>query len=298
MEKLLRIYAIITLKGISIYNMNKLKSLLYTVLGTALTGFAVSTLLTPNKIVCGGVSGISTILYQTLNIAPGITFAVINILLLLMGLKILGREFTVKTVIGSGLLSLFVQLFSYLPAVTDNIFLASFFGGTLYGFGIGIAFASGASTGGTDILSRLIQHHFPQLPIGKLLMAVDSLVIAASLIVFKDTELVLFGIFALFFSTFAVDWLIKKLNISKIAFVITEKGNEISNHLISTSPRGVTMIKAVGAYSSENKKLLFCALKAHEVTDFQNKILNIDKDAFIVYSESQQIMGNGFHIYR
>lgn len=278
--------------------MKRLKSFIYTILGTAITAFAVSTLLTPNKIVCGGVSGVSTILYQTLNIAPGLTYAIINIVLLIVGIKILGKEFTIKTLFGSGALSLFVQLFSYLPPITDNVFLAAFFGGTLYGLGIGIAFASGASTGGTDILSRIIQYFLPQFPIGKLLLAVDGVVITASLLVFKDTELVLFGVFALFFSTFCVDWLIRKLNVSKIAFVITDKGEEISKYLVSTSPRGVTIIKATGAYSSENKKVLFCALKENEVPEFQKKIINIDSEAFIVYSESSQIMGNGFHIYR
>ena len=278
--------------------LEKIKQYILTVIGTALTGFAVSTLLTPNKIVCGGVSGVSTILYQTLDIAPGLTFALINIILLLFGIKILGKNFTVKTLLGAGMLSLFVQLFSYLPPVTDNIFLASFFGGTLYGLGIGTAFVAGASTGGTDILSRIIQHFLPQFSIGKLLLGVDGLVITASLLIFKDTELVLFGICALFFSTFCVDWLIKKLNTSRIAFVITDKGEEVSNFLVSSSPRGVTIIKAIGAYSLEMKKILFCALKEYEVPEFQKKILNIDCDAFIVYSESQQIMGNGFYIYK
>lgn len=278
--------------------MEKIKSIIYTILGTALTGFAVSTLLTPNKIVCGGVSGISTILYQTFNMAPGLTYAIINIALLIIGAKILGKNFTLKTLIGAGMISMFVQLFSYFPPITDNVFLAAFFGGTLYGLGIGITFAAGASTGGTDILSRIIQHFLPQFPIGKLLLAVDGVVITTSLIVFKNTELALFGIFALFFSTFCVDWLIRKLNISKIAFVITDKGEEISKCLVSTSPRGVTIIKAIGAYSSEKKKILFCALKENEVPTFQKKILSIDQEAFIVYSESSQIMGNGFHIYR
>ncbi len=278
--------------------LSKIKVFIYTVIGTAITGFAVSTLLTPNKIVCGGVSGISTILYQTLSIEPGITFALINVALLLLGIKILGKDFTFNTLIGAGLLSGFVQIFSYLPPLTDNIFLASFFGGTLYGLGIGIALVSGASTGGTDILGRLVQYFLPHFQIGKLLLVIDGLVITTSLFIFKDTELVLFGICSLFFSTFCVDWLIRKLNISKIAFVITEKGEEISNLLVSTSSRGVTIIKAVGAYSSEKKKLLFCALKENEIPEFQNKILNIDCNAFIVYSESQQIMGNGFYIYR
>ena len=276
----------------------KFKSLLYTIIGTAITGFSISTLLTPNKIVCGGVSGISTILYQSKGIPPGLTFAVINIVLLGIGVKLLGKSFTVKTLFGAGMLSLFVQVFSYLPAITDNIFLASFFGGTLYGIGIGIAFISGASTGGTDILSRIVQYFFPQFHIGKLLLTIDGLVIVASLIVFRNTELVLFGVFSLYFSTFCVDWLIQKLNISKIAFVITDKGDEMSNFLVSTSHRGVTVIKAIGAYSSEKKRMLFCALKENEVPDFQKKVLSVDNEAFIVYSESQQIVGNGFHIYR
>ena len=276
----------------------KIKSIIFTIIGPAITGFGVSTMLTPNKIVCGGVSGISTILYQTLEFPPGLTFAIINIFLLLIGLKFLGKEFTLKTLLGSGLLSLFVQLFSYLPAVTNNVLLATIYGGTLYGIGLGITFVGGASCGGTDILGRLIQYFLPRFPIGKLLLVVDSLVIGASLIVFKNTELVLFGIFAMFFSSFFIDWLIKKLNVSKIVFVITSKGEEISERLISTSHRGVTVINAVGAYSSEDKKLLFCALKDREVEAFQKKILSIDKDAFIVYSESQQIFGNGFYIYR
>ena len=285
-------------KKSSFFNLKNIKSFIYTLFGTALTGFSVSVFLTPNKIVCGGVSGISTILYQTLKIAPGLTYAIINVFLLIIAVKILGKQFTIKTLFGTGMLSLFVQLFSYLPPVTDNVFLAAFFGGTLYGFGIGIALASGASTGGTDILGRVIQHFLPRFPIGKLLLVVDGMVIIASLIVFKDTELVLFGVFALFFSSFCVDWLIRKLNVSKIVFLITDKGEEISKYLVSTSPRGVTLLKASGAYSSENKMMLFCAIKENEVPEFQKKVLNIDEKAFIVYSESQQIMGNGFYIYR
>lgn len=278
--------------------MGNIKSIIYTIIGAAITGFSVSVFLTPNKIVSGGVSGISTILYQTFNIAPGLTFAVVNIIFLISGVKILGKKFTVKTLFGAGLLSLFVQLFSYLPAITDNVFLASFFGGTLYGLGSGIVFISGASTGGVDIISRIIQHFLQYFPIGKLLLFVNGLVIVASLIAFRDTELALFGIFTLFFSSFCVDWLITKLNISKIAFVITDKGEEISKKLIETSTRGITILKAIGAYSSQKRSLLFCALKEKEMPTFQKKILSIDEDAFIVCSESQQIIGNGFYIYR
>ena len=119
-----------------------------------------------------------------------------------------------------------------------------------------------------------------------------------SLITFRQIDLALWGIVALFLSTFSVDWLIQKLNVSKLAFVVTEKGVEISKKLVSTSPRGVTIIDVVGAYTMEKKETLMCALKEAEIPEFQRKILEIDPEAFIIFSESQQIVGNGFHVYR
>lgn len=278
--------------------MNKIKRLIFVIFGTAITGLSISTLLTPNKIVCGGVSGVATIIYHVFDFSTGATFAIVNIILLFLGIKILGRKFTVNTLLGAGLLSLFVEIFSYLPPITENTYLASLFGGFLYGLGIGITFSVNATTGGTDILSRIIQHYFPHFNIGRILLFVDGCVVFTSLIVFKNVELVLFGILTLVFSTFSIDWFISKLNVSRIAFVITEKGVEISKYLVSTSKRGVTMLKAIGAYTYENKELLFCALKNNEVEDFEKKILEIDEMAFIVYSESSTIKGNGFYIYR
>lgn len=278
--------------------MNKIKSIFLTILGTAMVGFSVAVFLTPNKIVGGGVSGIATILYQVFGIAQGLTYAVINLILLLIGYKTLGKKFTLSTLIAAGLTSFFVQIFSYIPHVVNNVVLASLFGGTLFGFGLGATFAIGSSTGGTDILGRLLQYKYPNLSIGNLLMIVDGVIIFISLLIFKNFELTLFGILSLFVSSYSLDWLIKRLNISKMAFVITEKGSCIASHLISTSPRGVTLINATGAYSQADKSILFCALKEYEIIKFQNKILEIDPSAFIVYSESQQIMGNGFYIYR
>ncbi len=275
-----------------------IKSFLLIILGTAITGFSISTLLTPNKIVGGGVSGISTILYHVFAVPPGISFALINIVLLLLGINLLGMSFIVKTLVGAGLTSMFVQIFLYMPPLTDNSLLATVFGGFLYGFGIGVTFVSGASTGGTDILGRIMQHIFPHLKIGRLLLIIDSAVIVTSLLVFKNMELTLFGIMSSFISTYSIDWLIKRLNISRIAFVISDKGKEISQLLISTSKRGVTMVNAVGAYSDDDKKMLFCALKENEIPEFQRKILSRDENAFIVYAESQQITGNGFFVYR
>jgi len=278
--------------------MSKIKSLLFTVFGTMLTGFGIGVFLTPNKIVGGGVSGLSTILYHTLSIPPGISFYAINIIFLLIGFKILGKEFTIKTLIGTTLLSIFVQVFTYMPFYTENILVAALFGAVFYGAGIGIGFVAGASTGGTDILGRLIQHKFRTVPIGKLLLLVDGLIIVVSLIIFKNIELSLIGVMALFIQSYVIDFVIGQFNVSRIAFVITDKGDEISHKLVSTSPRGTTIIDVIGAYTGEPKKMLFCALKEGESDVFQQKILEIDPTAFIVFAESQRIKGNGFYLYK
>ena len=276
----------------------KLKNNLLFLIGPIITAFGISVFFTPNKVVSGGVSGLSTILFHIAKIPPGLSFAVINILFLLISFKVIGKEFVIKTIIGAANISLFVQIFSELPPMTDDIILASIFGSLLYGFGIGMTLLSGGSTGGTDILGWLLQHFFPHFKIGKLLLFVDAAVIMTALVTFRQIDLALWGIVALFLSTFSVDWLIQKLNVSKLAFVVTEKGVEVAKKLVSTSPRGVTIIDVVGAYTMDEKQTLMCALKEAEIPEFQRKILEIDSEAFIIFSESQQIVGNGFHVYR
>lgn len=278
--------------------MKKTFSALTALTGVIMVAFAVSVFYVPNKIVSGGVSGLSTIIFYSLGIPTSVTYAAVNLLLALMGFWTLGREFMVKSFICSMILSGFIEIFSRIPPVTDNILLAAVFGGAMYGIGIGLAFSQNTSTGGTDILGRLVQHFFSHIPIGKLLLIIDGAVILTSFLVFRNTELILFGIIALMVSSFAIDYLIRKLNISKLAFVISDNGYEIAQLLISTSPRGVTVLDVTGAYSSEKKTMLICALKEREMSAFQQKITEMDKHAFIIFSESQQIVGNGFHVYR
>ena len=135
----------------------QLKKYFIIILGVTLVAFAISAFYTPNKIVSGGVSGISTILFHTLHIQPGLSFAVINIILLLLAWRFLGITFVKDTVLGAALLSVLVQVFTVIPTLTTDIFLATVFGSVLYGVGIGLTLIEGASTGGTDILSRLVQ---------------------------------------------------------------------------------------------------------------------------------------------
>lgn len=275
----------------------RIKSYVVILFGIAITAMAISLFFVPNKIVNGGSSGLSTVIYYTFGMKPSLTNALINAVLLIISLFCLGKMLVVKTLVSIGILSIFIELFSYFPPVTDNVLLATIFGATIYGIGIGMVLSQKSTTGGTDILGRLIQHKFPQWKIGKILLGVDIFVIFLSFLTFKTTEAVLYGIIALFISTTTIDWLMRSLNISKLAFIITDKGQEIAELLIATSPRGVTLLDAKGVYSNTPKKMMVCALKESEIPEFQRKILQIDEQAFIIYSESQQIVGNGFSIY-
>lgn len=277
---------------------SKIKSILAIIFGTFITAMGIELFLLPNKIVGGGVSGLSTILYHTIKIPSSVSFAVINIVLLLIGFKVLGWKFVLKTILGVGALSVFMEVLSHLPSATDNLFLATCFGSILYGAGIGITLVFNASTGGTDILGRLIQIKFPHFPIGKILLVVDGVIIAVSFCMFGEIELTLFGVISLAIISFTIDYIMKILNISKLAFIISEKGEELTRLLISTSPRGVTLIDVKGGYTMEDKKMLVCALKNGEIPEFQRKIKEVDNEAFVIYSESQQIVGNGFYVYK
>ena len=276
----------------------KLKSYGLILLGIAVTAMAISLFLVPNKIVNGGSSGLSTVVFYAVGLKPSVTNALINGVLLLVSLFVLGKKFVAKTLVCIVLLSVFMELFSWMPPVTDNILLATLFGSALFGGGIGIVLSQQSTTGGSDILGRLIQHKFPHWKIGKILMGVDLFIIALSYVTFHNAEAVLYGIMALFISTTIIDLLMRNLNVSKLAFIITDKGQAIAEHLIHTSPRGVTLVDVTGVYTNTPKKMMICALKESEIPEFQRKILEMDPQAFIIYSESQQIVGNGFYIYK
>ncbi len=264
-----------------------------------MVAFAIGVFYTPNKIVSGGVSGIATILYHTFNIDQGLSYFVINGALLLISIPFLGKGFVINTVWVAALLSGLVSLVSnYIPPLTDNVLLAAIFGSILYGIGIGLTLINGASTGGTDIMARLVQKAFPHIKIGNLLLAVDLCVILLSLIVFRNIDLCLYGIIALVVSSFSINILIQKLNVSKLAFVVTDKGYEIAKYLVSKSPRGITVLDSKGAYTMNDNNMIVCALKEKETVAFQKRVLKIDPNAFIIFSESSQIVGNGFRVYK
>ncbi|MBR4172778.1 MAG: YitT family protein [Clostridia bacterium] len=276
--------------------MKKIKSYLFILLGITLTAFGVSLFYIPNRIVTGGVSGISAILY-TVGVPPGVVYFTINIILVLISAKVLGRQFALRSAISTIVLSALVQIFSAFPPLTDNLFIAAFFGSMISGFGTAITFSKKANTGGSDIVGRLIQNKLPYFPIGRLLLIIDGVIIFISVLVFKNTELAFYGIFGLIVSSVVIDYFMDRLNQSKLALVVTENGEELSKAIMKNSRRGVTILDAKGAYSGSDKKLLVCAIKNRQMPDFHKMITEADKNAFIIFLSSEKIFGSGFYVY-
>ncbi len=277
--------------------MRHIKSYFIILAGMSLTAVATGLFYIPNGIVTGGVSGIATILYP-IGIPPGITYSLVNIFLLLFSYKRLGWDFVAKSILSVIVISSLVQVFSEFPPITHNIFLATLFGSLLFGIGASLTFIENANTGGTDIIGRLVQSKYQYFPIGTLLMIIDGFIILVSLIISRNFDLALYGLFGLFVSAFIINFIIDHLNSSKLAFVITDKGQQISELIIENSRRGVTILNARGAYSGARKNLLICALKNKQIPEFHRMIIETDKSAFIIFTNSEKIFGLGFYVYK
>ncbi|MBQ4145113.1 MAG: YitT family protein, partial [Clostridia bacterium] len=175
-------------------NMKRLTDYGVILIGLIMIAFSVSTLIVPNKIIQGGVSGLSAIIYYITGVPVSVLNLVINIILIIFGLKILGKKFIINTIVCVFILSGFIEIFSWLPPITDDMFLATVFGAAIYGMGIGFTLLKGASSGGTDILGRICQYFLPHISIGRLLLIVDGTIILLGYIIFRNVELVMYGV--------------------------------------------------------------------------------------------------------
>jgi len=274
-----------------------MKKYIMTIIGCALVG-TESVFLIPHKIVTGGFAGIANILYNALNIPPGISVFVLNFLVLAISFKALGKKFVLDSIIGAGLLSGFIQLFMLLPPITENILLSTIFGCIISGAGAGLVLAAGATTGGTDIVARLIQIKASHWPIGKIMLSISVMIILSGLIVFKTVDLALYGFLATIIYAMVIDMVFKTLNNNNLLFIITSEQEKIVSVITSVFKRGVTVLDVKGGYSGEEKGMIMLAIKRKEIQGCHNAVLQCDPDAFVIISRSEEVHGNGFKVYK
>jgi uncharacterized membrane-anchored protein YitT (DUF2179 family) len=241
----------------------------------------------------GGVTGFAIVFKKITNIPIYITNLAINIPLFIIGIIVLGKNFGWKTLYCTLLLSFFLKIMPS-KAVTEDLLLASIFGGVITGVGLGIVFKTGGTTGGTDLAAAILNKIFPAFGTATFMMLIDSLVVAFAGIVDKKVETSLYSLIALFVATKVIDIILDGVGYLKAFTIITKKPEEISNKILEDIERGVTMFKGKGAYTKEDKDVLLCVVNRYQFAKVRNIVHDIDKDAFIMVTDVAEVLGEGF----
>lgn len=263
--------------------------------GTGIYSAAVAFLLEPAEITPGGLTGVAVILHDSFGLPTGLSVLVLNIPLIVAGLKVFGGEFIIKTAVSVMLTSFYIEIFESMSAIFSfDIILSALFGGAILGLGLGIVMSRGSTTGGVDIAVKLINRKFKNLAIGRLFLIIDSFVILLAAIVYTNIETALYSVIAIFLSSQVIDTFLSDRNLGRIFFIITEKGAEIKRELLHSANRGVTELEGFGGYTGKAKSVLICAASIPEVKRIRRIILEKDAKAFYFVANVNNIYGEGF----
>lgn len=254
----------------------------------------------PNGIAFGGVTGVAQILNYLAPVLPvGVTVIVLNIPLFILGWKLIGGRLLVSSLYAMFLSSVFIDvltpLYDWQPM---DPMLASTFGGVLMGLSLGLVFQRGATTGGTDLLARLLKLKLAWLPMGKLLMGIDLAVIVLVAAAFGTLKAALYGLVALYISSIVMDGVLYGMDTAKVAYIISDRNEEISAAIFQGLDRGVTILHGQGAYTGKEKDVLMCAFKRREITAIKAAVKEIDPNAFLIVCDAHDVLGEGFREYK
>ncbi len=266
------------------------------IIGCSLYSISINCFAVPNSIAQSGISGLAIVSNHLLPALPlGVWNFILNIPLIVLAWLFIGKAFVGKTLWVVTVLSAALDVWSFMPAYEGDKILAALFCGVLSGLGLATVLMTGATSGGTDIVGRLIHKRWPHVSVGKVIMAADGFVVALSALVFKSIESALYAVIVIFISGKVIDTVLYGMGSGKMLMVITEKGRQITEAITAQSPRGVTVIPVTGGYTGEEKQMLICVVRSHEVQKI-NKIINeIDPQTFMIVSEANEILGKGFN---
>jgi len=262
--------------------------------------------ITPHKIVPGGVYGTSIVIHYltqgVFSFAPnglpiGTMGLLLNIPLTIWGIKVLGPRFGIKTIIGFFLTSFFIDFLTFLwgirPLVSDDPLLSAIYGGVLIGFGLGLIFKTKATSGGSDIIAMILRK-YTHLPVGQLIIYVDSTIVLIGLIAFQDWHIPLYSWIVIYITGKVVDTTLQGINYNKTLLIISEKTEEISKKILVDLGRGGTLIKAEGMYEKKERKIIFSNMSKREAFILKSYIKEIDPRAFVTIINTNEIIGEGF----
>lgn len=245
-----------------------------------------------NHLAEGGVAGICLILYYLFKLPVGVMYFVINIPLLIIGWRLVGRDFLFKTLYGTSCLSFLITLTQNWKGPSSDIMLGSIYGGVLIGIGLGLIFMVNGSTGGTDIIARILNRYF-DIPMGRTMLFLDIVILGVATIFFGK-EIVMYTLISMAIVSKAIDYFQDGYTKSKGITIISTKSEEIKSKIMDKIGRGTTIIKGKGGYTGKEIDLLFCVVSKFEVTKVKNIVKEIDTFAFLTISDVSEVLGEGF----
>ena len=254
----------------------------------------------PNEIAFGGITGVGQIINAILPWAPiGTVVIILNIPLFILGWRLLGGHLLLSSLYAMAVSSVFIDIINSIWTFEAmDPMLACVFGGVLMGASLGMVFQQGATTGGTDLIARLLKLKITWLPMGKLLIATDMVVIVASAIAFGSVYSALYGVVALYIAGIVMDRMLYGLDSAKVAYIISDRFKEIADVLVNDLDRGVTILQGQGGYSGAEKKVLMCAFKQRQIVSIKKMVKELDPSAFIIVCDAHEVLGDGFREYR
>ncbi len=292
------------------YKKTAVKSYFSIVLGCLIITISMNLFLIPYKLAPGGVSGLSTVLYYLFNgsVPVGTLMLILNMPLFLIGYKSKGGRFFFRSLFGAILLSLMIDstamvfdriinehFVNFDNSMADpDLLLYALIGGGVMGFGLAIVLKEDATTGGTDLISSVLNKRFPSLSVGQHMLLMDGLVIIFAAIAFNSVKLALYASMCLYVSSKTIDAYLEGLRFSKSLLIISEKSEQIAGMLLEEVDRGVTGLKGKGMYSKQDKTILLCVVKREEIPIVKNIVKSCDERAFILLIDIREVLGEGF----
>lgn len=269
-----------------------------TILGSALFAFGFTCFLMPNDISPGGISGLALVAVELLKFGSvGSLSVLINLpLFLIAGVKI-GRRFFFGSLTGMLVSSALIDVFALIPMPATEPLIGALYGGTLCGLGLGAVFAAGASTGGSDIVVRLLKLRWRDVPIGQISMAFDGMVAVITGIVFRDLNKALYTGVTVFLCGKIMDAVVYRFDYSKVALIMTKEHEKVAEAINDRLDRGATFLHGEGSYTHQELMVVLTAVKRQQITELKELVMEIDPNAFVIVQEAHQVLGDGFSRY-
>lgn len=277
------------------YNIKKqITEILGTILGSFIISIGISLFLLPNQLSSGGIAGIGTIIYYLLKIPMGTTIILLNIPLFLISILKIGKSFFIKSLIGTISLSFFIDWSDKFKALTQDRFLACIYGGVIIGVGTAIILKVNSSTGGTDMVTYIAKKYKPNIRTGNIMIIIDIIIVTLNMLFFREIEIGLYSGIAIYLMGKIIDILFEGIDFTKLIFIVSEKSEEIAKKIGKSIERGTTGIYGKGMYTNEERLILMCALTRRDVSKVTEIAKKIDKNSFIIITNSREVLGQGF----